>query len=166
MNKKTVYLETSFISYLTNRLSRDLIVAAHQQVTRAWWDKKREDYYLVVSPVVVDEINRGDVDASLERQSKIKGLPILELKPEVLVLAERILKKCNLSNKVLPDALHLALSAVHGIDYIITWNFKHMANVEIEYAIIEACEELRYRPSNICTPLEFMGGESEDEEEK
>lgn len=163
MSKKTIYLETSFISYLTNRLSRDLIVAAHQQVTRLWWDEKRDNYDLVVSEVVIDEIKKGDTEASIMRQSKIEGLPILQLKPEVLSLAQLILQRSFLTVKALPDALHMAMGAVHGIDYIITWNFKHMANAEIEYAIIGACEEQGYRSPIICTPLEFMGGESENE---
>jgi predicted nucleic acid-binding protein len=163
MSKKTIYLETSFISYLTNRHSRDLIVAAHQQVTRTWWEEKRENYNLIVSPIVIDEIKKGDAEASQVRQGIIEGLPVLELKPEVLLLAEIILKRSNLPIKALPDALHMAMGAVHGIDYIITWNFKHMANVDIEYAIINACEEQGYKPSIICTPLEFMGGDTEDE---
>jgi len=163
MSKKSVYLETSFISYLTNRRSRDLIVAAHQQITSAWWEDKRYNYDLVVSEVVIDEIKRGDSEASFERQIKIEGLPLLQLQPNVLSLAELILQKCFLPVKALPDALHMALSAVNGIDYIITWNFKHMANVDKEYAIVNACEEQGYRAPLICTPLEFMGGETEDE---
>src|SRR3990167_6978925 len=134
MNKKTIYLETSFISYLTNRLRRDLIVAAHQQVTRTWWEEKRVKFELFVSDVVLDEIKKGDSEASALRQSKIEGLPVLQLKPEVFSLAQLILKRSFLTVKALPDALHMALGAVHGIDYVVTWNFKHMANAEIEYA--------------------------------
>jgi predicted nucleic acid-binding protein len=162
MNKKTVYLETSFISYLTNRLSRDLIVAAHQQVTRTWWEDERAKFELFVSDVVLDEIKRGDREASMLRQNKIEGLAILQLKPEVLLLAELILKRSFLTIKALPDALHMALGAIHGIDYVITWNFKHMANAEIEYAIMNACEEKGYKSPVICTPLELMGGASEN----
>ena len=79
--KPSVYLETSFISYLTNRLSRDLIVAAHQQVTRVWWEEKGAKFELFVSDVVLDEIKKGDSEASMLRQIKIEGLAILQLKP-------------------------------------------------------------------------------------
>lgn len=160
--RPSVYLETSFISYLTNRLSRDLIVAAHQQVTRTWWEEKRAKFELFVSVVVFDEIKKGDSEASMLRQSKIEGLAILQLKPEVFSLAQLILKRSFLTVKALPDALHMALGAIHGVDYVITWNFKHMANAEIKYAIMGACEEMGYKPPIICTPLELMGAGNED----
>jgi len=61
--KQRVYLETTIVSYLTARPSRDLILAAHQEVTRQWWEQRRADFEIYVSQLVLDEAGRGDPEA-------------------------------------------------------------------------------------------------------
>lgn len=159
--KPTVYLESSVIGYLTNRLSRDLIVAAHQQVTRTWWKKRRNQFELFISDFVIDEIGKGDNTASNARRLQVEGLPSLELKEEIPVLAEALMKGTGLPLKAFSDTLHIAMTAVHGLDYLLTWNCKHIANAEIIDGIIEVCTEFGFRAPIICTPLELMGGKND-----
>ena len=157
-NPPSVYLETSFISYLTNRLSRDLIVAAHQQVTRSWWEKREEEFDFFVSEVVIREISRGDKEESKKRLELVKKIArVLTIDQETEKLAKKFIQKVGLPKKAFDDALHMAIAATSGIDYLLTWNCKHIANIEIINAIIGLCESLDYKAPLICTPLEFMG---------
>ncbi len=154
--KSSVYLETSVISYLAARPSRDLIVAAHQQITAEWWEV-RDTWALSISALVVSEAGSGDGEAAGRRLALLHGLPLLTLNDAALDLTEQLLAKAALPPKAREDALHIAMAAVHGIDYLLTWNCKHIANA-VKRPIIEAvCETSGYRPPMICTPEELLG---------
>jgi predicted nucleic acid-binding protein len=154
--KPTVYLETSVISYLAARPSRDLIVAAHQQISQDWWDT-RQAWDLSISVLVVSESRTGDAEAAQRRLALLEGLPLLRLNDAATDLAEHLLTRAALPAKAKDDALHIAVAAVHGIDYLLTWNCKHIANAR-QRPIIEAiCEASGYRPPVICTPEELLG---------
>ena len=150
----TVYLETSIISYLASRPSRDLLVAAHQQITQDWWETRHE-WDLVISALVISESQAGDVEASKRRLSYIQGLPILRLSDEVVNLAEKLLNGAALPLK--DDALHIAIAAIYEINYLLTWNCKHIANANKRPVIENICREAGYQPSIICTPEELLG---------
>lgn len=152
----TVYLETSIISYLASRPSRDLIVAAHQQITEDWWETRHE-WELVISALVISESQAGDAEASKRRLSYIQGLPILRLSDEVVNLAEKLLNGAALPLKAKDDALHIAIAAVYEINYLLTWNCKHIANANKRPMIENICREAGYQPSIICTPEELLG---------
>lgn len=155
--KTSVYLETTIISYLTSRLSRDLIVAGHQQITQSWWQNKRSDFNLLVSESVKAEIGDGDPEESKKRLERIDGIPSLELNREVLAVAKALVVRGIVPEKAQADALHIGFTAVNGVDCLLTWNCKHIANVHIEKKVAKVLGELGYESPLICTPLELMG---------
>ena len=154
--KPKVYVETSVISYLAARMSRDLIVAGHQQITQEWWDSRHE-WELSISALVVSEASTGDTDAAARRLALMDGLPLLSLNEAAITLAERLLAEAALPQKAREDALHIAMATVHGIDYLLTWNCKHIANAVKRPLIETICETSGYRPPIICTPEELTG---------
>ena len=154
---ESVYLETSFISYLVARPSRDLLVAAHQQTTQEWWDNRRSQFECSVSQVVVDEACVGDATEIQKRSAIISGLPVLKVTEAAETLAQAIMAAGILPPHAFPDAAHVAVSAVHEIDYLLTWNCKHLANAQIARRIAVVCDKLDYKMPIICTPEELMG---------
>jgi PIN domain len=155
--KPKVYIETSFISYLTARPSRDLITAAHQQLTLDWWENRRFHFDLYVSQLVVREASAGDEDAAKKRLSIIEPIPLLELNEQSLALARLLIEEGPLSEKSSEDALHIAVATVHGMDFLLTWNCKHIANAEMRNLITEVCRSRGYEPPVTCTPEELLG---------
>jgi predicted nucleic acid-binding protein len=154
---ESAYLETTFISYLVARLSRDLLVAAHQQITQEWWTVRRSSFKCCVSEVVIEEASVGDGDEVEKRLAVLADLPALDLNDETDRLARAILSLRVLPPKGVRDAAHIAVAAFHGIDYLLTWNCRHLANAQIAPRIESACERLGYRMPKICTPEELMG---------
>src|SRR5262249_2042020 len=126
-----VYVETTFVSYLTARPSRDLIVAGHQQLTRDWWEARRGDYELCVSQLVIQEARVGDALAAQERLELMAKMTMLEIKEEAVSLAETLVQNGAMPAKAGNDALHIAVAAIHRIPYLLTWNCRHMANATI-----------------------------------
>jgi predicted nucleic acid-binding protein len=155
--KLKVYIETSVISYLTARPSRDLITAAHQQLTTDWWEDRRKDFDLYVSQLVVREASAGDQNAASRRLEIIEPIPLLELNEEALGLARSLLEDGPLPTKASEDALHIAIATVHGMDFLLTWNCKHIANAEMRNLIEEVCRSKGYEPPITCTREELLG---------
>ena len=155
MNAK-VYIETSVVSYLTARKGADLIVAAHQTVTRRWW-RRRARFDLYCSQVVLREAGAGDVAAARSRLRALKTLPLLDINDPVTRLAIAIASEARLPKKAATDALHIALATVHGMDFLLTWNCKHIANAEIRNVLAAVAYDHGYGAPVICTPEELMG---------
>jgi predicted nucleic acid-binding protein len=151
-----VYLETTIPSYLTGKLNRDIVVAAQQQATREWWETVRFDYELLISEAVVYECNRGDRDAVSRRLSIINGLSILKTNEEVERLAEVLFKLLGIPEKSKLDAVHLAFAVVFEINYLLTWNCKHLAHGEIREQIHNYCLKNGLFEPMIVTPFELM----------
>lgn len=150
--KSRLYLETTIPSYLVARRSRDLRLAADQETTQEWWEQRRENYELFISQFVRTEVERGDERSAAERLALLEGIPILPELQSANDLAKQIL-----STKLIPahaalDAAHIAIAAVHGMDYLLTWNCKHIHNVAIIRHIERLCERLGYTCPIICTP--------------
>jgi predicted nucleic acid-binding protein len=160
MTRAAVYLETSLVSYATSRPSRDLVVAGHQQVTREWFATRSKAYDLFVSQVVVGEAVGGDEEAARERTALLDGIPQLEVNDAAGKLAARLVAGGAVPRKAGEDALHIAVAAVHGVDYLLTWNYKHIANAAMRQAIERICREAGYEPPVICTPEELMNDEA------
>ncbi len=129
MDKKTVYIETSIVSYLTARPSSNLLSAAWQKITIDWWETQKNRFDLFTSDVVIEEAGRGDDLLAARRLEVLAGIPLLAIMEEVVVLSEALIQAGALPPKALGDSLHIALSAVHGIDYLLTWNYRHIDNV-------------------------------------
>ncbi len=151
-----VYLETTVVSYLTARQTRDPIVVAHQTVTRRWW-RHRKRFDLYCSHIVVREAGEGDPDAVQRRLAVLRGVPALETNDAIKALAAAVAKAAALPKKATEDALHIALATVHGMDYLLTWNCKHIANAEIRNVVAAVAYNHGYGVPVICTPEELMG---------
>lgn len=151
-----MYLETTVVSYLVARPSRDLRVAAHQQATAEWWTQRRQEFELYVSQLVVEEASKGDKKAASRRLRQIEGIQLLSLSEASLGLAERLLADAAVPAEAEEDALHIAIAAVHGMDYLLTWNFRHIANAAVRSRIEETCFESGYGAPIICTPEELL----------
>jgi predicted nucleic acid-binding protein len=156
--KETVYIETTVVSYLTAWLSRDLIRAAHQQITQEWWHKRRDDFEIFVSEFVINEASAGDTEAAEKRLEALDNIALLDVTLEVENLAKKLIADNALPAKAVTDALHIAVASVHGIDYLLSWNCKHIANAERQSAIEKVCEEQGHKCPKICTPEELLGG--------
>jgi hypothetical protein len=152
--KPTVYVETTVPSYLTAWPSRDLVRAAHQQITCEWWNHRGE-FDLYLSRLVVQECEGGDAQAALDRLAALKGIPLLAQGPEVSALAESLMRDVPLPEKAAADSLHIATAAVHRMKYLLTWNCAHIANVVLRPKIEAVCRAAGFEPPLICTPEEL-----------
>lgn len=158
MTQPKVYVETTVISYLTARPSRDVILAAHQQVTCDWWEH-RDRFALTASQLVVQEARAGDPTAAQERLDVLTGIPLLEATQEALQLARALLDSGAVPEQAAEDALHIAIAAVNGVEYLVTWNCRHLANATKRMQIEDVCREAGYEPPVICTPEELLESE-------
>ncbi len=155
--KPRLYLETTIPSYLTAWPSRDLVRAAHQQLTKEWWATRRADFEILVSPFVLDEAAAGDPAAASERLKVLRDFPVLEITRSAESLAAALIGAGIIPSKAAGDASHIAVSAVHGIDYMLTWNCTHLANAEIKRMVDGVCRDAGFICPVICTPEELMG---------
>lgn len=152
-----VYVETSIISYLRSRPSRDVVIAGHQALTRRWWRTRRNDS-LFASQVVADEAALGDRAASAQRLRALRGSPRLTLSPEATRLAEALLRRGALPQRASVDAFHIAIAAAHAVDYLVKGNCKHLANAAMRGTIEATCRASGFAPPIICTPEELPSG--------
>lgn len=160
---ESVYVETTVLSYLAAQPSRDLLVAAHQQATRDWWRDRRKHFNCFVSQVVIDEAAAGDAQAAAARTDLVQQLPVLEATEEAERLTEAILASGVMPLRAVRDAAHIAVAAVNAVDYLLTWNCKHLANAQIMRKVSVVCNARGLAMPLICTPEELMG-ESDDAE--
>ena len=157
--KRKIYVETSVISYLTARPSKTIIGAAHQQITLAWWET-RSQYELLVSESVLRECGAGDPNAVQRRLAALSDVPLLLITEQALHIAESLVERGIVPTKAAEDALHIAVATVNGVDYLLTWNCRHIANPEIQRGIAEYLEQLGLFLPFICTPDELLGEEN------
>ena len=150
-----VYIETTFVSYLTARPHRDVVIAGHQQVTHEWWDAHRAGYELCVSQLVLDESAAGDAQAAQERLDVLQSMTVLEITEAALSLAKELIQQGALPVKAAEDALHIAVATVHAIPYLLTWNCRHLANATMRPVIESVCAGKGYKAPIICTPEEL-----------
>lgn len=154
--KPSVYVETSVIGYLAMRSSAHLVTAANQRVTREFWDEHRRRFDLFISLAVVDECMAGDIEAATERDVFLQVIPVLRVNDDVLALAQSLLIGIPLPEKAEIDAIHIAVAAVNGLDYLVTWNCKHIANPALRGTIEMVCRSAGYVAPVICTPPELI----------
>jgi len=154
--KPKVYIETSVISYLAARPSRDLVVAGHQKTAHDWWRLRRPDYDAYVSDFVLDEVSAGDEDAARRRRQAVRDLTVLELTDESRDFAQRLVAGGLFPQKAAGDAFHLAIATVSGMDFLLTWNCTHIANARVRKPIEELAASLELEAPVICTPDELM----------
>jgi predicted nucleic acid-binding protein len=156
MSNPTVYVETTVIGHITARVQSDILVAARQLSSKRWWDI-RDRYQLVASQIVFDECAAGDAMAATERLALLDGLTILKTSADAKMLADDLIVNYGIPVTEPRDALHISIAAVHGIQYLVTWNFRHIANAETRSIIERVCQENGYTPPLICSPDEMLG---------
>lgn len=154
---ETVYIETSIIGYLTARPSNNLILMANLEATREWWEARRTYFSIYISQIVLDEVARGDRKIAAKRLEILCDFPLLAINESVQNLAVQFLGKSNLPPKAADDALHIAVATVYGLDYLLTWNCKHIANAQIQKKLAQISLYAGYELPTICTPYELMG---------
>ena len=156
--KQKIYIETSVVSYLVARPSRNIVVAAHQASTSDFWDRI-DNYAVYISDIVIQESSKGDETQANRRCQMLEEFQVLEIDDEVTDLARRFLATKIIPAKCPEDALHIAVAAANGMDVIVTWNFKHINNPFIRKRIREIVEESGWGCPEICSPEEFLGDE-------
>lgn len=157
--KRKVYLETSVISYLTARPSRNLIEAGHQQSTYIFWER-RDQFALNASELVLRECAAGDPDAARRRVAALSGVDLLEVTAQSVELAKDLVASGIVPPNASEDALHICIATVHFMDYLVTWNCRHIANPEMQARIAESFRSKALLLPFICTPEELMGDDN------
>jgi hypothetical protein len=152
---ESVYVESSIISYLVARSSRDVVISARQAITETWWRERRTEFELYISALVVQEIGRGDAEAAARRLKAVEGIPLLATSPEAQSLARDLVAQGAVPANSEEDALHIGLAAAAGIDFLLTWNFKHINNAHTKRAITAVIESYRFICPILCSPEEL-----------
>ena len=152
----TVYIETTVIGYLRSRPRNDPIVAGHQNTTRDWWQTAAHRFNLVASELVVRECSAGDEAAAEERLEALAEITLLRMTSDTEQLANALIAGHAIPESHPEDALHIALAVVNGIQYLVTWNFRHIANAAVRSTIERICRDAGYEPPVICTPEELL----------
>ena len=153
--KPGVYIETTIPSYLTARPTTDVVLAGRQQLTIQWW-AQRERFFLYVSKLVLKEAGDGDPDAAARRLAALVGIPLLAPSEDAEALASTLMREVGLPPKAESDALHVAIAALNGMEYFLTWNCAHIANAVFRPKMEVVCEEFGVRCPTICTPEELL----------
>lgn len=154
--RPTVYIETTVISYRMARPSRDLIIAAHQQITHEWWEIALPQFDAFISPIVLEEISKGDADAAKLRLDSVTSFQVLEVLSEVRTLADSYFSAIEIPEKARADSYHLAVAAWHGMDFLISWNCSHIVSGRVKRIIEEINSANGIRTPTVCTPEELM----------
>jgi predicted nucleic acid-binding protein len=153
----TLYIETTIVGHLSGKLVADAIVAVRQQLTRDWWQNQSQRYQLFISQLVLDECGAGDISAARERLEIVKNLDLLDGTTVTDSLAAALIAADAIPATEPRDAFHIAIAATNGIKYLLTWNFKHIANATLRNRIEAVCRDSGFEPPTICTPDELLG---------
>jgi len=151
-----VYIETTVVSYLTSRPSPNLTISSRQWMTREWWNNYANRFELVISSLVLREISQGDSETAQKRRELVNAIRVLEVSGESLDLSRKLVEAEAVPPVADRDALHIALAACHHIQYLVSWNFKHIVNPTKQQLIAKVCQEANYQPVIICTPEELV----------
>ncbi len=123
--------------------------------TTSWWSDFRSDFLLFTSRPVIDEAEMGDAEIAAQRLAILATIAELPVTAEAEALAIDFLRRRALPPKARIDALHIAVAAANGINYLLTWNCRHLANVRLRPGIEQTCRDHGFEPPLICTPLEL-----------
>ncbi len=160
---ETVYIETSIVSHATAWPSSDIQIAAIQHQAREWWANERGKFDLVTSQLVITEASAGDLSAADDRLKLLDGLPSIPITSDAQNFADSILSASLMPQKAAADALHVAVAAVAGVEYLLTQNCRHIANAHVLPQIYQLLEDAGFGQLLICTPAEFLGGDDDEE---
>jgi len=158
----SVYIESSIISYLTSRPNRDVVKAGRQAITSDWWLKSKNQYEIFISALVEEEISGGDPLAAAKRLEAVANIPSIAITVEAQLLAEALVASRAVPDNSVRDALHIAIAATQGIEYLLTWNFKHINNAETKTIIARVIEGEGWTCPILCSPEELGGNDNEE----
>ena len=153
---KSVYIESSVISYITARPSRDLVTSARQAITIEWWETYRDLFDVFISELVLEEIGTGDLQAASNRLAIVENIPVLVATDSAKELAKALIVENAIPASRAEDALHISIAAVQGIDFLLTWNFKHINNANMRDKITQVVNRLNFRSPILCSPEELI----------
>jgi predicted nucleic acid-binding protein len=156
----SVYIETTVVGNIAGRLHPNPAIAERQKLTRTWWSTASDLYQLYISQLTLDECGDGHVEPASERLELIKDLPIIDATEAAEALAALLVQRLAVPASQPRDALHIAIAAIHKIEFIATWNFKHILNPHLQTRIAATCTDAGYRPPVICTPQQLLETES------
>lgn len=156
--KQKVYIETSIVSYLTARTSNDLRAMANQNTTIEWWESRMTQFDIYISEFVVAEASQGNPEAAERRMAVLADISELQVTETVRELGKILISEGPIPARAEIDAFHIAVAAVNGMDYLLTWNCKHIANAVIRPKVEVVCRDHEFEPPTICTPQELMEG--------
>ena len=156
--RPTAYIETSVVSYLTARPSRDLVIAAYQEITREWWRDAASEFQLVASELVIAEAGAGDPNTAQARLQALESITLINATAEAESLATRLLDMGAVPQQAAADAAHIAIAiaVANGVEYLVTWNFRHIANAAMRGRIERVCPQAGFEPPVICAPNELL----------
>lgn len=154
--KPKVYVETTVVSYLVARPSYDVTVASRQQATQQLWTEYADNFEFMISDIVLNEVSRGDVIAAQHRLEMLADLPVLDVSSESIMLEENLIDAGAVPQHSRPDAQHIAIATVNGIEYLISWNYRHIVNQAKRNLINEVCHTAGFQPTTLCTPIELV----------
>jgi predicted nucleic acid-binding protein len=155
MNPPRIYVETSVISYLAARPSRDALTSMRQIATHLWWQGRGRTFVATISDLVLVEIRRGDATAAQRRESLCSELEVIDEPAETAALAQRLIDEGIVPATEPEDAAHIAIATLSGAKYLATWNFAHFASPEAKYRVVIALNRWGYAAPLIVTPEEL-----------
>lgn len=155
--KQRVYIETTIVSHLTARPSKDVIMLGQQKLTREWWLRRRQHYDLYTSQFVVDEAGDGDPVAARKRLEALSGLPLLDATDATMPLAEEMVRRRLLPSRAAIDAVHIAIATLNRMNVVLTWNCRHLANADVYVGVSRFLRSAGFEAPLVCTPTELMG---------
>jgi hypothetical protein len=162
----SIFIETTIPSFYVSRPSRDVLQFARQQLTREWWDTQRLQFDLFTSQLVLDEAGDGEAAKATERLQLLDGIPLLDLNDAVRVLAKKLVSTGILPSVAGRDAFHIAAAGVHRMDFLLTWNCKHIDNPFIADRMRVCFSEAGVHLPVICTPEQFLFDDFNDSEDQ
>ena len=154
--KPKVYIETTVVSYLVARPSHDVTLAARQQATQQLWTEYAENFKFVISDIVLNEVSRGDIIAAQRRLEVLSNLPVLDMPLEAITLVGNLIDAGAIPEHSHPDAQHIAIAAVNSVEYLVSWNYKHIVNETKRNLINEVCHSVGFQPPTLCTPVALI----------
>lgn len=152
--KYRIYLETSVVSYLAARPSSNMEVARRQDLTAAWW-RQRAEYDLLISDVVLSELMAGDATAARKRLEFVTDISLVESSDQARLLAEEMIAAGLFPKVAGNDALHLCVAMEEECDFVLTWNYRHLSNLQVRRRLDLFCRERRLWHVTIGTPEEW-----------
>lgn len=134
-------------------------MAAHQEITREWWESRRAD---LICTCLNSSFRRYALEmpnSPISVWNSLRTSPYWPSVTRILKLAEDLITEGPIPRKAAGDAAHIAIATVYGCEYLLTWNCRHIANAELRRAIRRVVEGYGYEVSSLCTPEELMGEE-------